>query len=131
MSAALKITPQQYLERERRAEFKSEYFNGEVFAMAGASAAHSKIAANFIAGSDLAFGDGPCYPANTDLKVKVDPSGLYTYPDAIIMCEEMILEDAYGDVLMNPKILVEIISPSTERYDRGQKFKFYRQIPTL
>ncbi len=133
MSAApkLKLTPQEYLERERLAEFKSEYFNGETFAMAGPRAPHVRINGNFTGALVIAFGDGPCYPLPGDLKVKVDATGLYTYPDMIVMCEEMQLEDDHSDVLLNPKIIVEILSPSTERYDRGRKFKHFQQIASL
>jgi len=123
------ITPQEYLCRERLAEFKSEYFNGEMFAMAGAKGNHVRVNTNLSICLGIAFRGGPCYPLSNDMRVKVSATGLYTYSDQIVLCDEMQLED--DDVLLNPKIIFEVLSPSTERYDRGGKFEHYRTIPTL
>jgi len=131
MSAQLKsfITPQEYLRRERLADFKSEYFNGEMFAMAGASGSHVRVNSNLTVCLGIAFRGGPCYPLSNDMRVKVSATGLYTYPDQIVLCEEMEIEE--GDVLLNPKIIFEVLSPTTEHYDRGRKFEHYRTIVSL
>ena len=133
MSAApkLKMTPQEYLVRERLAEFKSEYYRGEVFAMAGASAAHSLITVNITAELRTQLKGGPCLVFNNDMRVKVSPTGLYTYPDATVVCEEPTFEDEIFDTLLNPRVIVEVLSDSTEKYDRGDKFRQYRNLASL
>jgi Uma2 family endonuclease len=133
MSAALKLkfSPRQYLEMERAAAYKSQYYDGEIFAMAGSSPAHVRINSNFMIESGIIFKSGPCYPLNSDLKVRIPDSTLYTYPDLTILCEPMQFEDEHEDVLLNPKIIVEILSPTTERFDRGKKFERYQRIPSL
>lgn len=131
MSAVPKtfITPEEYLRRERLATFKSEYFNGEMFAMAGASPVHVRINNNIVVSLGNAFGDGPCYTLSADMRVKIPATGLYTYPDTIVLCEEPVTEDT--DVLLNPKIIFEVLSPTTEHYDRGKKFEHYQSIGSL
>ncbi|CAN5446469.1 Uma2 family endonuclease [soil metagenome] len=133
MSAVPKpfITPEEYLRLERIAKCKSEYFNGEVFAMAGASAAHVRINNNLVGELHVQFRDGPCYSGSSDLRVKIEATGLYTYPDTTVLCEDMLLDEGTPDVLLNPKVIFEILSPTTERYDRGTKFEHYRTIKTL
>ena len=128
---ALRLTPAEYLEQERRTEFRSEYLNGEVFAMSGASREHGLICTNLIGELRAYLKGKPCelYPA--DMRVKVRASGLYTYPDVVIACGELEFEDAAVDTLLNPTLIVEVLSNSTEAYDRGNKFKHYRQIPSL
>jgi Uma2 family endonuclease len=133
MSTASKnwLTPQAYLAQERRADYKSEYLRGEVFAMAGASYEHTLSKDNLArhAGNQLA--DGPCRILTSDMRVKVEATGLYTYPDIAIVCEEPRFEDEVFDTLLNPRTLVEVLSDSAEKYDRGAKFAHYRQIPSL
>ena len=125
------ITPDEYLHRERKAEFRSEYFRGEMFAMAGASANHNLIVLN--AGSPLReqLKKQPCRVYPSDLKLRIEATGLYTYPDLSVVCGEPQLESDGGDVLLNPVVLVEVLSDSTEAYDRGKKFEHYRTIPSL
>jgi Uma2 family endonuclease len=131
MSAVPKpfITPEEYLRRERLAEYKSEYFNGEIFAMAGVSPAHVWINSSLGYALSHSLKGGPCKPLSNDLKVKVSPTGLYTYPDHLIICGPMEIEDK--DVLLNPKVIFEILSPSTQSYDRGAKFDHYQRIASL
>lgn len=132
MSAVLKtITAQEYLVRERQADFKSEFLRGEVFAMAGGSPMHSLIAANFVGEARQSLKGKPCKVFNSDLRVKVNPSGLYTYPDALIVCGELEFDDEQKDTVTNPNVLVEVLSDSTEKYDRGTKSSLYRQIASL
>jgi Uma2 family endonuclease len=133
MSSALKplLTPQEYLARERQADFKSEYYRGETFAMAGASWEHTLIKDNTAHEVRKQLEDGPCRVVTSDLRVKIDATGLYTYPDIIIVCDKPEFEDGVFDTLLNPRVLVEVLSDSTEKYDRGTKFEPYRQIPSL
>jgi Uma2 family endonuclease len=125
------ITADEYLHRERQAEYRSEYFRGEMFAMAGASANHNLIALN--TGSHLReqLKKKPCRVYPSDLKLRIEATGLYTYPDLSVVCGEPQLETDAGDVLLNPIVLVEVLSDSTEAYDRGKKFEHYRTIPSL
>ena len=132
MSTALKrITPQEYLIRERQASTKSEFYQGEIFAMGGRSANHSLIAANFVREAGNALKDKPCTVFNSDLRVQIQATGLYTYPDATIVCGEQIFDDDHRDTLLNPTVIVEVLSDSTEKYDRGKKSNHYRQIASL
>lgn len=125
------ISPQEYLALEREAEYKSEYYAGEVFALAGASLRHNLIAGNVLAAlhSQLKGGDCQVYPS--DLRVKVPQIPYYTYPDVTVVCGKPQLEDDHGDNLLNPIVIVEILSRSTERHDRTSKFESYRRIETL
>lgn len=132
MSAVLKgLTLSQYLEYESRTGEKHEYYRGEVFAMVGGTPRHALIAANFLRESSGALKGRPCVAYSGDLRIKVDASGLYTYPDASIVCGELQLDDEVPNTVTNPTVLVEVLSESTERYDRGQKSAFYRSISSL
>jgi len=126
-----KLTPEEYLEIERKAEYKSEYFNGEIFAMAGAKRNHNKIVGNLtglvwqhLKGKDCEF-----YPS--DMRVFVPKTGLYTYPDVVVVCGEPKFQDNVFDTLLNPTLLIEVLSETTESYDRGKKFQHYRSIESL
>ena len=125
------ITPEQYLEIERKAEFKSEYYNGEMFAMSGARAPHNAIIWNFVARLAPQLRGGPCRGYPNDMRVQVNATGLYTYPDVVVVCGEPQFLDETQDTLMNPTLIVEVLSPSAEAYDRGRKFEHYRSIPSL
>jgi len=132
VSTALKrITPQEYLIRERQASCKSEFYQGEIFAMGGGSANHSLIAANFVREAGNALKDKPCAVFNSDLRVQVRSTGLYTYPDATIVCGEREFDDDQRDTIINPTVIVEVLSDSTKKYDRGKKANHYRQIASL
>jgi Uma2 family endonuclease len=125
------LTPQQYLERERAAEYKSEYYTGEMFAMAGASFAHVTIVKNLVIELGSRLRQKPCDVYPTDLRLATSPSGLYTYPDVMVICGEPVFIDSYVDTVTNPILIVEVLSESTKNYDRGQKFESYRTIPSL
>ncbi len=133
MSTVLKhfITPEEYLRRESKSDFRSEYFRGEMFAMAGASANHNLIVLNAGASLREQLKKKPCRVYPSDLKLRISATGLYTYPDISVVCGEPELESDGGDVLLNPVVLVEVLSDSTEAYDRGKKFEHYRMIPSL
>jgi Uma2 family endonuclease len=125
------ITTDEYLHRERKAEFRSEYFRGEMFAMAGASANHNLIVLNGGASLRDQLKKKPCRVYPSDLKLRIEATGLYTYPDLSVVCGEPQLDTDAGDVLLNPIVLIEVLSDSTEAYDRGKKFEHYRTIPSL
>lgn len=126
-----RLTPAEYLEIERLSETKHEFYRGEMFAMAGATREHSLITMNLsvILGNQLR--DRLCEAYGSDMRVKVDRSGLYTYPDVVVTCKEPKFEDSVLDTLLNPQLIVEVLSDSTENYDRGKKFELYRGIESL
>jgi Uma2 family endonuclease len=127
----IRITPEEYLALERRAEIKSEYLDGEVFAMAGFMREHSSIVINILSELNAQFVDRPCEVHGPEMRVKVLPTGLYTYPDVLAVCGEPEFEDAHMDTLVNPQLIIEVLSKSTESYDRGKKFAHYRAIASL
>ena len=130
-SPARTITPAEYLEAERAAETKSEYYAGQVFAMTGASLAHNRIVFNLVAEIARQLRGTACEGLPSDMRLHIVATGLYTYPDVTIVCGEPQLEDDRRDTLLNPTVLIEVLSPSTESYDRGHKAEHYRQIPSL
>ena len=125
------LTPEEYLEIERRAEYKSEYYQGEMFAMAGAKWNHNLIAGHLVIQLGLQLRSRPCSVTPSDMRVLVNATGLYTYPDVIVVCGEPQFLDGQRDTLLNPTLIAEILSPSTEAYDRGRKFENYRSIESL
>jgi Uma2 family endonuclease len=133
MSTAAKplLSPQEYLVRERQADFRSEFYRGEMFAMSGASWEHTLIKDNLAREAGNLLKAGPCRVVTSDLRVKITATELYTYPDLVVVCGEPQFEDDQFDTLLNPRVLVEVLSDSTEKYDRGAKFAHYRQIPSL
>ncbi len=129
-TAALKhLSWAEYLERERRAQTKSEFYLGEVFAMAGASRWHNVIVGNLVRRLSEALDDRPCEVYPSDMRVRC-PNGLGTYPDVSVACDPEF-EDHHGDTLLNPVVIVEVLSPSTESCDRGTKFQAYRGLNSL
>ena len=124
------LTPEEYLEIERKAEAKSEYYNGEMFAMAGAIERHGVIISNIVAELRQQLKGKPCRVISNDLRLRVLPSGLYTYPD-VMVCGESRHADDRSDTLLNPTAIIEVLSDSTRDYDRGQKLEFYRALPSL
>jgi len=126
-----RLTAEQYLAVERAAQYRSEFFRGEMFAMVGASRKHNLIAGNVNRRLSEQFDGRKCEVYQSDMRVKVNATGLYTYPDVVATCDEPRFEDDHVDTLVNPKVIVEVLSPSTELWDRGKKFKHYRNIPSL
>ena len=131
VAAPHRITPEEYLALERVAEYKSEFFNGEIFSMAGASFAHNQITANLIVYLHAQLRGSSCLAIPGDQRLKVSQTGLYTYPDLLVVCGPRQFDDLLKDTLLNPTLVLEILSPSTEAYDRGVKFAHYRSIETL
>lgn len=125
------LTPEQYLEIERKAEYKSEYYRGEMFAMSGARLAHNLLLAHLLRDLGRQLRGTPCEICPSDMRVLVTASGLYTYPDAVVYCGEPRLLDDQFDTLLNPTLLIEVLSPSTEAYNRGRKFEHYQSIDSL
>ena len=125
------ITAADYLALERQAETKSEYLNGHIYAMSGASRSHNRITFNLARRIGNQLAGSRCEGYVNDMRVKVSPTGLYTYPDVIVVCGEPRFEDADVDTLLNPKIIIEVLSDTTEAYDRGDKFAHYRALESL
>jgi Uma2 family endonuclease len=125
------FTPEEYLELERKAERKSEYLNGEIFAMSGASPRHVLIVTNVVRELSSQLKNRPCSVFSIDLRVRVSPEGLYTYPDVVVLCDKPLFSDSRRDTLTNPTLIVEVLSKSTKDYDRGEKFEQYRAIDSF
>ena len=126
-----RLTEAEYLELERRAESRSEFFEGEVFAMAGGTPVHSQIATNLVRELGNKLKGRPCVVYNSDLRLKVEVTGLVTYPDLSVVCGPLQFAAGTDDTVVNPTVVVEVLSDSTEAYDRGRKFENYRQMPSL
>jgi Uma2 family endonuclease len=125
------ITEKDYLVAERLATEKHEYFQGEVFAMSGASKAHNEIAMNCSVELAVKLKGKPCRPYGSDFRVNIPQNTLYTYPDISVYCNEPETLDAENDTATNPSVIIEILSKSTRNYDQGEKFALYRQIESL
>lgn len=124
------LTAAQYLEMERASEVRHEYYRGELFAMAGGSARHALIAMNLGAELRNRF-KGRCAVVGSDLKLAIDPQSHYVYPDLMIFCDGLRLLDGTDDVALNPSVIIEVLSPSTESYDRSGKARAYHRLPSV
>lgn len=123
---------EEYLELERHAEIRSEYLDGEMFALAGASLAHNEIVGNLQASLRRQLRGRGCGVWANDLRIRVEASDLHAYPDVVVVCEPpKLVDDGSQDTLLNPQLIVEVLSPSTESWDRGGKFGHYRTVPSL
>jgi Uma2 family endonuclease len=125
------VTPDEYLALERQAEYKNEYFDGEVFAMVGASRKHNLISLNVASELRAQLRGHECEVYQSDMRVRIPSANVYTYPDAVVVCGEPRFEDAAADTLLNPTVIVEVLSKSTETYDRGAKFSYYRTLESV
>ena len=125
------LTEAEYLDLERAAPFKSEFYAGEVFAMGGGSVMHSLIAANLIRELGTKLRGRPCKAFTSELRMKIAATGLLTYPDVSVVCGTLEFATGTDDTVVNPTLLVEVLSETTEAYDRGEKFRHYRQMPAL
>ena len=132
MSAApiRRVTPEEYLAFERQAQRKSEFYNGEIFAMAGASRKHNLIVTNLARELSQQLKDKPCEVYSSEMRTRI-PNGPYVYPDVVVVCSEPQFEDEGLDTLTNPLVVIEVLSESTADFDRGTKFHHYRQIASL
>ena len=125
------LSPDEYLEIEDRSESRHEYLAGEIFAMAGANRNHNRIVSNMVVGLGTQLKDRPCNVYANDMRVRVEEADLYTYPDIVITCGEERFAEPKAHNLLNPQIIIEVLSNSTEAYDRGKKFEFYQQLESL
>ncbi len=126
-----RFTPEQYLALEEVSETRSEYFQGVIYAMVGGTYDHNIIASNTTGELRSRLRDKPCTVTQSDMKVHVRANGLYTYPDVMVVCGKVELLGRRKDVVTNPLLIVEVLSESTRSYDRGAKFKLYRDLPSL
>jgi Uma2 family endonuclease len=131
MSVITKLSVQDYLEQERSSNVRYEYEQGEVREMPGGTKEHSGMSRNILAHLYFQLGEGSCEVYNSDLRVLIAATGLYTYPDVSVVCGEAQFEDGQQDSLLNPTVLFDVLSKSTESYDRGKKFQHYQMIPSL
>jgi len=127
----VRITPEEYLVLERQAETKSEYLDGEMFAMPGVTLEHSMIVTNLAVELGTQLWDRPFEVLGPELRVKVSSTGLYTYPDVFITGHEPALEDDHRDTVLDPIVIIEVLSDSTESNDRGKKFAHFRALESL
>lgn len=124
------FTPEEYLAIEETAEFKSEFYKGEIFAMTGASVNHNLLVGNFYSKLHQALADR-CYVFMSDMRIRVETHDLFTYPDISVVCEKPKFYEDRDDTIINPILIVEVLSDSTKNYDRGEKFEFYRSLTTF
>jgi Uma2 family endonuclease len=127
----LYIAEKDYLDAERLALDKHEYYRGEVFAMSGASILHNRIFSNTFLEIGTQLKGKKCQPFGSDLRIHIPKNTLYTYPDISIICEEIETTDDTFDTITNPTVIIEILSTSTRNYDKGEKFTLYREIDSL
>jgi len=126
-----RLTPEQYLDAERAAEFKHEYYNGHIYAMSGGSYRHAQIIGGLVRELGNALKKRSCSVVPSDLRLRVSLDGLYTYPDVVVICGDPKFADDRSDTLLNPALIAEVLSPSTEAYDRGFKSAQYRTVESL
>ena len=124
-------TPEEYLRLERASEEKHEYVDGQMFAMAGANRRHRELMDNVMFYLRGKRSESECTTSNSETRLFIPATGRYTYADAVMICEEEEYQDDILDTLLNPTLIVEVLSPSTEAYDRGKKFQAYRSIPSF
>ncbi|WP_433929890.1 Uma2 family endonuclease [Sorangium cellulosum] len=125
------LSPAEYLAHERASEQKHEYANGEIFAMSGCTREHSLLAGNIQRELGNALLERACEVHTSDMRVKITSTGRYVYPDASVVCGDPVFEDAEVDTLLNPNVIVEVLSDPSEAYDRGDKFAQYRSVPSI
>ncbi len=130
-AARTRLTPEEYITFERKASFKNEFIKGEIVAMSGASRSHNRITGDVFNAISNQLADSECEAFIGDMRVKAGTTASYFYPDVVVACKELRFEDDVFDTLLNPRVVVEVLSPSTEVDDRGEKFVRYRQLASL
>ena len=125
------LTPEEYLTWERKQPFKNEYHNGQIIAMSGASRSHNRITVDITIELGNQLMDSDCEVFANEMRVRTSPTVSYFYPDVIVVCGEPRFEDDTFDTLLNPIVVIEVLSPSTAAFDRGEKFEFYKQLASL
>jgi Uma2 family endonuclease len=131
LTARTYLTPEEYLTWERKQPFKNEYHNGQIIAMSGASRSHNRITVDITIQLGNQLMDSDCEVFANDMRVRTSPTVSYFYPDVIVVCGEPRFEDDTFDTLLNPILAVEVLSPSTAAFDRGEKFEHYKQLASL
>jgi Uma2 family endonuclease len=126
-----KVSEEQYLAIDRGAEVRGEYLDGEMWAMSGGSMRHAGLQANIVGELVAALRGSDCQVFTSDLRVRVLPGRMYAYPDVTVVCGKPVPADDHQDILLNPAVIFEVLSPSTEKYDRGIKFQYYLSLETL
>jgi len=121
----------EYLKREETADYKSQFYRGEIFAMTGGTPNHNRITVNSLISIGNQLDGTGCRPCNSDQRIRIPANGLLTYPDISVVCGELELDDQDPNAINNPLVIVEVLSKSTESYDRGRKFDLYRELPSL
>ena len=125
------LTPEEYLTWERKQPFKNEYHNGQIIAMSGASRSHNRITVDITIQLGNQLMDRACEVFASEMRVRTSPEISYLYPDVIVVCGEPRFEDDTFDTLLNPIVVIEVLSPSTAAYNRGEKFESYKQLASL
>ena len=125
------LTPEQYLEIERAAEFRSEYIDGQMYAMSGGTRSHARVIRNVVIELGNRLRGCPCEVVSSDMRLHSFEFGIYTYPDIVVTCGPDKLLDGQKDNLVDATLIIEVLSPSTRNYDRGEKFRFYRSLPSF
>ena len=131
LTAQTHLTPEEYLTWERKQPFKNEYHNGQIIAMSGASRAHNRITVDITTQLNNQLIEGKCEVFASEMRVRTSPEISYFYPDVIVVCGEPRFEDDTFDTLLNPIVVIEVLSPSTAAFDRGEKFEHYKQLASL
>lgn len=126
-----RMTREEFLAFERASELKHEYWDGELYAMSGGTLEHSQIQTNISIALGIALRDRPCIALNSDMRVRIPVGDRYVYPDGVVVCGAAEVEDDEKDTLVNPSVLFEVLSDSSESFDRGRKFEGYQTIATL
>lgn len=129
--AKTKMSEEEYLAIERASDFKSEFFNGEMFAMAGASLHHNLIKDNLVVRIGAQLSGSNCRTVSSDQRLKVNRTGLYTYPDIMIVCGKPERAEPDSETIVNPQVIIEVLSDKTESYDRYEKFEHYKRLPSV
>lgn len=125
------FTPEEYLTLEEKSHYRSEYYKGEIFAMSGGSANHNRIVRNVLTTLDRRLEGKPCEAFVADMRLQTRSRELYTYPDVMVVCGELKFVKGRTDTITNPTLIVEVASPSTASYDRGEKFELYRSLDSF
>ena len=131
LTARTYLTPEEYLTWERKQPFKNEYHNGQIIAMSGASRSHNRITVDITIQLGNQLMNSECEVFASEMRVRTNPEVSYFYPDVIVVCGEPRFEDDTFDTLLNPIIVIEVLSPSTAAFDRGEKFEHYKQLASL
>lgn len=126
-----RMTAEEYLAFERQSPERHEYWGGEIFAMSGASEQHNSVVTNLVIELGLQMRGRPCRLYSSDMRVAPSADGPFSYPDVVALCGQPVLLDGVRDTLCNPSVIIEVLSPATEAFDRGEKFVQYRRIESL